>query len=298
MNLNTINPYIRVAMRSILREGVVIGQRIIYDYELIYLAEGTFTLIYAGTEYQCKKGQFIFLRPGVPHTLIVNQGNISQPHIHFDLSYKADSQMVPVSFKDIDAFSEDEIKWIRKDEFQEYPLTPFVHFNNEEAFLELFFKVVSVPRGEHSLAQKAAMLELIGTLIADNFPGMTIQDETEQNISQNIKDYIDCGLGLKMNLADFEKQFMYDRFYLETCFKKRFGISLISYRNKIRMNTARELLKTSSVSYTAETVGYQSIYSFSRAYKNFFGVSPTKDSEIMNPSTITHTTSILTNTKK
>ena len=142
------------------------------------------------------------------------------------------------------------------------------------------------------------MLELIGTLIADNFPGMTIRDETDQNISQNIKDYIDCGLGLKMNLADFEKQFMYDRFYLETCFKKRFGISLISYRNKIRMNTARELLKTSSVSYTAETVGYQSIYSFSRAYKNFFGVSPTKDSEIMNPSTITHTTSILTNTKK
>ena len=51
MNLNTINPYIRVAMRSILRQGVVIGPRIIYDYELIYLAEGSFTLAYAGKEY-------------------------------------------------------------------------------------------------------------------------------------------------------------------------------------------------------------------------------------------------------
>lgn len=281
MNINTINPYIRVAMRSVLRHGVVIGQRVIYDYELIYLADGSFTLTYAGKEYICKKGQFIFIRPGIPHTINVNIEDISQPHIHFDLSYTADSKIVPVSFKDIDAFSDKERKRIREDIFSEYPAEPFVHFNDEDRFLDLFFKVVSVPRGEHSLTQKASMLELIGTLISDNYPGLSISDDTDQNILQNIKDYIDCGLGLKMSLSDFEKQFMYDRFYLESCFKKQFGISLIAYRNKVRMNTSRELLKKNSVSSTAETVGYQSIYSFSRAYRNFFGVSPTKDEKIL-----------------
>ena len=221
MNLNTINPYIRVAMRSVLRQGVVIGQRVIYDYELIYLAEGSFTLTYAGKEYLCKKGQFIFLRPGIPHTLNVNIENISQPHIHFDLSYKTDSKIVPVSFKDIDAFSEEERKRIREDVFKGYPAYPFVHFDNEERFLELFFKVVSVPRGEHSLSQKASMLELIGTLIDNNFPDLSISNENDQNISQNIKDYIDCGLGLKMSLSDFEKQFMYDRFSVIYMFEQK-----------------------------------------------------------------------------
>jgi hypothetical protein len=37
---NTINPYIRVAMRSILPAGNQLKQRMIFDYELIYLEKG------------------------------------------------------------------------------------------------------------------------------------------------------------------------------------------------------------------------------------------------------------------
>jgi AraC-like DNA-binding protein len=43
------------------------------------------------------------------------------------------------------------------------------------------------------------------------------------------------------------------------------------------MQKAKQLLKTNTVSKTAELLGYTSLYSFSRAYKLFYGVSPTKD---------------------
>ena len=38
MNLNTISPYVRRAMRSQLRAPFKLGQRVIFDYEIIYLA--------------------------------------------------------------------------------------------------------------------------------------------------------------------------------------------------------------------------------------------------------------------
>jgi AraC-like DNA-binding protein len=43
------------------------------------------------------------------------------------------------------------------------------------------------------------------------------------------------------------------------------------------MQMAKQLLKDFSVTSVAEKTGYQSVYAFSRAYKTFYGVSPTKD---------------------
>ena len=39
----------------------------IYDYELIYLERGEFTLIYGEKTYHCKAGDIIFAPPGVWH---------------------------------------------------------------------------------------------------------------------------------------------------------------------------------------------------------------------------------------
>lgn len=50
MNLSLINPYIRLAMESRIPSGHNIAQRVIYDYELIYLEEGNFIVVYASCE--------------------------------------------------------------------------------------------------------------------------------------------------------------------------------------------------------------------------------------------------------
>jgi AraC-like DNA-binding protein len=79
-----------------------------------------------------------------------------------------------------------------------------------------------------------------------------------------------------MALDDFAKTFFYDKFYLERKFKEAFGLNLIEYRNKKRMELANHLLRHHSVSEVSELIGYQSIYAFSRAYKNYFGYAPSK----------------------
>lgn len=273
MNLSLINPYIRLAMESKIPSGHNIAQRIIYDYELIYLEEGSFTFIYNGESYYCKAGDIIFICPGIAHSFCLDHGEISQPHIHFDITHRPQSEFIPISFKDLDKMSDAEREWIHKDYYSTYKHTPLLDIQNKPEFFEAFYKIVSGHLDD--LTKKSLMIKLIAIITTDNFPKL-LQSNTRLNVANQIKDYIDAGNGMGMTLDNFSKIFFYDKFYMERKFKEAFGINLIEYRNKKRMEFAKDLLKINSVSRVSEMLGYQSVYSFSRAYKSYFGYAPSK----------------------
>lgn len=273
MNLSLINPYIRLAMESKISAGHKIVKRIIYDYELIYLEEGRFTLTYNNEDFICKAGDFIFIRPGISHSFNLNFGKISQPHIHFDITHRPQSDIIPISFKDYDKMSDSEKEWIHKDYFPAREDNPLININDKATFLDIFYKIVSGKLDD--LTNKALMIQLLSIIILDNFNEL-YKTEKQASVITQIKDYIDAGNGMEMTLDDFSKTFFYNKFYLEKKFKETYGLSLIEYRNKKRMNFAKDLLKIHSVSKVSELLGYQSIYSFSRAYKNYFGYAPSK----------------------
>ncbi len=260
-------------MESKISAGNNIARRVIYDYELIYLEKGTFTFIYNDKAYPCKAGDIIFIRPGIPHSFLLDHDEISQPHIHFDITYRPQSEIIPISFKDFDKMSDAEREWIHQDVFAAYPHTPLLDIQNKTEFLEVFYAIVSGHLND--LTKKSLMIQLISMIINDNFFEL-LQSENQPNVVNQIKGYIDAGNGMGMTLDDFAKTFFYDKFYLERKFKEAFGINLIEYRNKKRMEFAKDLLKIHSVSKVSELLGYQSIYSFSRAYKNYFGYAPSK----------------------
>lgn len=273
MHLSLINPYIRVAMESKISEGHNISRRVIYDYEIIYLESGSFTLIYDDVSYRCKKGDIILIRPGISHSFQIDSGDILQPHIHFDITHRANSEIIPVSFKDLNRMTELEREWIHRDYFSAYPKIPIIFINEKDEFLKYFYQIVT--HTDDALIKKAIMLRLISMVIRDNFP-KKIENSAEHSIAQRIKDYIDAGNGLTMALDKFSDMFCYNKFYLEKKFKEAFGIGIVEYRNGKRMKLADELLKTKNVTDVAYELGYQSIYSFSRAYKLYYGVSPSK----------------------
>ena len=269
-----INPYIRVAMQSILRKGSKIARRIIFDYELIYIANGEFILNYNETDYRCTEGQFILLRPGISHSFNVSDTDLSQPHIHFDITHISDSSQVPVCFKDLNELGVEERKLIREDIFRKYPQKPFVIFSDHQAALEVFYTIVNHPNPS-SLTQKGLLIRLIDMLIEDNFPEIFV-DNTESiySVEEQVKDYLDANQGLTSNLDDIAKHFNYSKCHLEHRFKDRYGISLIAYRNNKRMQLAKIMLQSRSVSDVSNKLGFSSIYVFSRAFKNHFGISP------------------------
>ena len=270
-----INPYIRVAMQSILKKGTVIATRIIFDYELIYVADGRFVLNYNGIDYPCHKGQFLLLCPGISHSFLSIDTDLSQPHIHFDITCLPDSKQVPVCFKNFEDLTEEEKKKIRTNIFDDYPKNPRITFSDTETALHLFNRIVAQPKPS-SLVQKGLLIELLDMLITDNFPGLFEESRNSLNsIERLVKDYLDASQGVSSSLEDIARQFNYSKYHLTRRFKKRYGISLILYRNNKRMQLAKTLLLTETVSAVSEKLGFSSIYVFSRAFKNHFGVSPT-----------------------
>ena len=271
-----INPYIRVALQSVLPAGGEIKRRVIFDYELLLVERGAFVLNYDGRDYPCNEGQFVLIRPGISHSFSGICGDLSQPHIHFDMVYAADSVRVPVSFKDLVDLTPQEQIMIRQDIFADYPAIPYVAFSDKDQAKELFYGVIK-GNGESALSRRSKLMKLIDMLIGDNFPDCFSPAENGYAVAQQLKGYIDAGQGMAAQLSDFEKLFSYSKYYLEREFKRSYGISLIAYRNQVRMEKAKKYLKTQSVTAVSEALGFSSVYVFSRAFRKHYGVCPTVD---------------------
>lgn len=66
--------------------------------------------------------------------------------------------------------------------------------------------------------------------------------------------------------------------YFRKSFETVYGVSPIKYLNDLRMRKARALLESdyASIGQVAESVGYSSIYHFSKMFRQYAGVSPTE----------------------
>lgn len=91
-----------------------------------------------------------------------------------------------------------------------------------------------------------------------------------------IMNYIDTHIYTVKELTVLSEALNYDYSYLSNLFHKTTGDTLQDYYRHRRLETARLLLLEDNlrVGEVAEMVGYSSIYTFSRAFKAEYGVSP------------------------
>ncbi|MBQ8725878.1 MAG: helix-turn-helix transcriptional regulator [Clostridia bacterium] len=99
-----------------------------------------------------------------------------------------------------------------------------------------------------------------------------------QLLTFNIANYIDINLTTMDDTSCLAEVFNYNYSYLSRCFKKCMQTSISQYFNDKKLNMARNLLEGESLPITeiATKLNYSTIYVFSRAFKNKYGVSPTE----------------------
>ena len=96
------------------------------------------------------------------------------------------------------------------------------------------------------------------------------------DVVQDIKDYIEEHYQY-VQLSDLEKETGYSRFYLSKLFAQETGVQFSDYLRDIRLRKAAALLNNSyrlKVYEVSDAVGYQNYKSFSKAFVQKFGITP------------------------
>ena len=117
----------------------------------------------------------------------------------------------------------------------------------------------------------AVIYELIYCLF-----GGGIEDTTTDRL-RRVHRYVRYNYMRELSVAELAHTFGFNRSYLYRIFKERYGIGLKEYITRVRMQNAARLLDEGfSVTKTAAMVGYPDQFNFSKAFKDHYGVPPSK----------------------
>ena len=97
-------------------------------------------------------------------------------------------------------------------------------------------------------------------------------------------DYIAKNYNMDITNEDLARLTGLSTVYFRKLFTEVLGISPIKYVHELRIKKAKEMLKSdySSISNIAQSLGYLNIYDFSRAFKKYVGISPSKYEKQLN----------------
>lgn len=280
MDLTRLSPYVRVALESVVPAPFYL-ERVIFDYELLYVKEGNVNVIVKGVKHEGKSGDLFLLKPMEEHIIVAESGFFRQYAVHFDLFQLDNSPVVKVSFKKFEDMSLRELGWFRPDDCS----GPVFHLPNllrlaqpqpVEKLLLALIREIGEKTPYSFVRLKGLFLELWSLILHGQLAAPAGRAFGHEAKLHEVKDYIEQNLDKTLSVADLARIARLSKYYFLRLFKELFGISPLKYQQLARVERARELLQFSglTVQEIAYAVGYESIQAFSRAFSGVEGVPP------------------------
>lgn len=142
----------------------------------------------------------------------------------------------------------------------------------DEHFEDIFTSIFRMAQNErvHPFELNAELLRLFSVIAKND----DINLKQQQYVSSAIS-YIHEFYNRQLLVSDIANHLGLERSYLYSLFRKHVGISPKAYLTKHRLNVASSLLLSDAhIKNVALSCGYADVYSFSKAFKNQFGCSP------------------------
>ncbi|MFC4775723.1 helix-turn-helix domain-containing protein [Paenibacillus sp. GCM10023252] len=277
--LMTLSPYIRRALNHRVT-NMRLRTRIIFDYELLYMERGELHIRVEDVVHELQEGDWILLKPGVEHEFVKSSAECWKPHIHFDPIYLANSEQVPINFKPRSECTTEEIAYIRQDvlgEILEIPTVLRIPSHKElHKLLTEIFHAQALSREERIIIEKMCVLRMLHIILQDMNRGKSKEHLTHQKGVETAAAYLMVHFAEAVSLEELAKLACLSIYHFSRLFKVKYGISPHQYLIRCRMEKAKELMLYSQASLTAvaEQVGYSTLFSFSKAFKQAEGLSP------------------------
>lgn len=120
----------------------------------------------------------------------------------------------------------------------------------------------------------AELLLKLEELSLEAINGLNTKKSRAFGTVERIADYIAKHYRENFSGDDLQKALFINFDYANRIFKKHFGYSIIQYRNRLRINTAKTLVDRMQLDEVAYSVGFSDRYYFSKCFKKYEGISP------------------------
>jgi AraC-like DNA-binding protein len=283
MDLNSISPYIRVAMDSNIQPPWHLKERVILDYELLYVKEGKALITIEKDEYHANSGDIFLFKPKKAHSIkVLGNTCFHQPHIHFDLFIQPDSPDVKVSFKPLKQLSENELGKFREDITGETGLNlpDKIHISNIRYFEELMFEIIKeyeIKKPFYDIDIKGLFIRLWIYILRENQWRNNPAVYSNREILKIIRDYLTLHVNEDISMNDLVGEFQISKYHMIRLFRNAYSTTPIHLHRMMRVAKVKEMAQFTALSMTeiAEMFGYGSINALSRAFRKIEGVPPT-----------------------
>ncbi len=243
-------------------------------WEFVYVDKGEIDIVSDGEVIHLSKGQIIFHKPNEFHTLMAD--GVTAPNILI-VSFGCNSTAMSFFENKVANIADGErrllAKIIAESEMAfstplDDPHTIRLERNEDsDCICEQFIKIglewllLSIIRNDSSDFQKA--------------PVSLIKENSQNEIFDKIVHYMELNIDKQLMLSDICRENLVGRSYLQKLFREKTGGGAIDYFNRLKINTAKRMIRESSGNFTEISLklGYNSIHYFSRQFKNITGMT-------------------------
>lgn len=281
--LMNLSPYVRIAWYSTLEPHTLLGPRDIFDYELLYLKEGSARITVEGRVYDGNPGDVFLFRPHQRHKIeCLNNFPVIQPHVHFDLQYRADQRDVFVSYVTDEEMTPEQKTFFRSDIMDRfYPSIPDqIHLQNSKVFEEYLFDLIdeyNMPSSFTQVRQQWYFMRLFDLYLTEVGYFLHIEGHSNaESIASRMKLYLDNNTSRRVTLEELADVVHLDKSYIIRLFRQFYQETPISYHQKVRIKRAKSMLLYTNLSVTeiASNTGFSSIHDFDRVFRKMDGAAP------------------------
>lgn len=292
MELININPYIRYVNNYSPNYSYTENERIIYDYEFMYIMSGSVLMNYNGKEYFLEKGDLFYLKPGIKNHITVDGNSGLKTHcIHFDWE-RADEKFnfTAEEFYMHSVLSENHMEKKRllmtrpvcePSDFKLCPHIKGLSFNTFSPLFERCYREFITNSRSSILNLRAVFIEIIA-LIAETLNKQASINTVHPKIAQAME-YIRKNYSQHISVSELAEKFELSPKYFGKLFYSGAGKSVNSFIQEVRIFAAKEMLigTNMTIEEIALAAGFSDSFYFSKCFKIIEKLPPSKYRDIM-----------------
>ncbi len=268
-----IGQEIELFLQSTPANGTACEPHIHNALEMLYVTDGSYSVILDDTPYEIEEGDLILFRSDSVHTVVAKESENNNyyvikipPSFFISLSGGENGIKYAMHF----AFNRKEYKCLwKKAELEESELQRILRSLEQEHTSTEYAS---------ELVIKLKIMELMTALLRECHGEETHIDSRSATLVYSVMSYIQKNYAEDIDEKELSKSFGMSYSYFSRIFKRVTGISFKNYLNRIRISNAERLLFSTgnAVSAIATACGYNSISYFISVYRSMMGTTPYK----------------------